>query len=544
MLGMNELAASREWKKLQEHWQTIADLKISSYFDEDPQRFQRFSLSTAGITLDYSKNRIVPETIDLLMKLAMQRRLQEKINDLMSGAIVNRSENRPALHTALRNLQNTPVYVEKQNIMPEVGRVLEKMGQISTTIRHRQLLGYSGEAIDTIVHFGIGGSDLGPLMAFAALEAFVDKRLQYHFFSHQDESHVQAVLSHLNPAKTLIIIASKSFTTSETLANAEIAKQWLLTAARHAPAAAAQMIAVTCKTDRAVKFGIQADQVLPVWEWVGGRYSVWSAMSLIVAIAIGPDHFREFLAGAEAMDQHFRQAELRENMPVILGLLDIWYNNFLGRSNRAIIPYSRILRYFPDHLQQVYMESLGKRVDELGHQVNYPTGFVIWGGTGTNSQHSFHQLLLQGNQWVPVDFILPADNLPLAAHCLAQSQVLMNGYSESQIRSELKAQGLNETTISELVPQQMIPGNCPSHTLVLSKITPYNLGSLLALYEHRIYVSSVIWGINAFDQWGVERGKTIAKQILADLHTPSVNRYDASTNGLLDVINQLRKNYG
>ncbi len=518
---MIKLTDSKEWKNLQAHQRSLAQLPMSLWFGEDQQRFKHFSTSAVNIFLDYSKNRIIPPTMDLLFKLAQACQLEQRIIDLLSGGVVNKSEHRPALHSALRNLQNSPIYVDNQDVMPAIRATLEKINQMAQAIAQRQLLGFSGQPIDTIVHFGIGGSDLGPVTAFEALGAYVNNSLQYHFFSFQDPEYVRQQLETLNPATTLLIIASKSFTTSETLANANVAKKWLLTASPTPEAAGQQMVAVTAKTERAVAFGIEAQRVLPIWDWVGGRYSVWSAMSLIVAIAIGPELFRQFLAGAEAMDQHFRQTEFKANIPVILGLLDVWYNNFYGRSSRAIIPYGRVLRNFPHHLQQVFMESLGKQIDENGCILDVATGFVIWGGAGTNSQHSFHQLLLQGNQWVPIDFILPTDNIPLVAHCLAQSQVLMSGYREAS------------------KPEQEIPGNCPSHTLLLDKVTPYSLGALMALYEHRVYVNSVIWGINAFDQWGVERGKIMAQQIFTNLNEskPTLH-YDSSTNGLITTINK------
>lgn len=515
------------WQKLQAHQQAIAAKTLREWFAEDSNRFQRFSLETAGIFLDYSKNRLQQQTLDLLFELAEACQLQSHIQDLFNGNIVNKSENRPALHTALRYSGRDAVRVDGVDVMPAVRETLAAVNQIATAIRARQYFGYHGQAIETILHFGIGGSDLGPLMVFEALNAYVDDKLHYQFFSYQDPDYVQQCLVHYNPATTLIIIASKSFTTTETLANAAVAKNWLLAAAPNPAAVAPQIIAVTAKSERAIAFGVAPQQVLPVWEWVGGRYSVWSAMSLVVAIAIGPDHFREFLAGAEALDQHFRQAELAVNMPVILGLIDVWYNNFFAIPSRAIIPYGRSLRYFPDHLQQVYMESLGKSVDQAGKPVDYVTGFTIWGGTGSNSQHSFHQMLLQGNQWSPIDFILPLDNLALVANGLAQSQVLMTGYTPEGD--------------SSLVSQQTIEGNRPSHTLLMPKITPHALGVLLALYEHRVYVNSVIWGINAFDQWGVERGKHIAQQILADLTSSATRAYDSSTTGLLNWIKQRKQ---
>lgn len=515
--------AQAVWQKLKTHQQIIADTPIQARFAEDPQRFQRFSLAAVGMLLDYSKNHLNEQTLKLLTELAQACQLPWRIQDLLSGGIVNKSENRPALHTALRDAGSKPLWVNGVDIMPMIHDTLTTMDQWAAAIRARQYVGFSGQPVDTILHFGIGGSDLGQRMVFSALNGSnVDDSLRYQFFSYQDPEYVQQALTQYDPATTLIIVASKSFTTTETLANAQVAKQWLFTAAPNPASAARQLIAVTAKAERALAFEVAADQILPIWDWVGGRYSVWSAMSLIIAIAIGPKYFRDFLAGAAAMDQHFSQADFSANMPVILGLLDVWYNNFFAIPSRAIIPYDRRLRYFPEYLQQVYMESLGKSVDQDDQPVNYATGLVVWGGTGTNSQHSFHQLLLQGNQWSPIDFILPLHNLPLVANCLAQSQVLMTGYAPKAPAA------------------QQIAGNRPSHTLILPVITPYALGALLALYEHRVFVNSVIWNINAFDQWGVERGKHIAQQLLTALTTSTQEVYDSSTTGLLNWVKKQR----
>lgn len=504
------------WQKLQEHQRAICKQNLNQWFAEDPVRFQKFSLEAAGLFLDYSKNHITPQTLALLFELGNARQLKQRITELFNGAIVNKSENRPALHTALRYSGTNPLYVDGVNIISVIQQTLKKVETTTNLIRSGQYLGYSGKPINTILHFGIGGSDLGPLLVYEALEAYRAKHLEFQFFSYQDPEYVKKTLAMYDPATTLIIIASKSFTTAETLANAKVAMDWLLSASQGK--ANSQIIAVTAKSAKAIEFGIAPEQIFPIWDWVGGRYSVWSAMSLVVAIAIGFEHFKAFLSGAEALDQHFHDNEWQNNIPVILGLLDIWYNNFFAIPHRAVIPYGRTLRHLPDHLQQVYMESLGKRVDQQNKAVNYVTGFVIWGGTGTNSQHSFHQLLLQGNQCSPIDFVLPFDNLDLAANCLAQSQVLMTGYYPSE-------EG-----------PQVILGNRPSHTIAFPEVSPRILGALLALYEHRIYVNSVIWNINAFDQWGVERGKQIAKNILADFASTSISDYDHSTTGLIDFI--------
>jgi len=373
------------WQKLQSHQQKLADMKISACFQEDTARFQKYSLEAAGLFLDYSRNHLQAETLELLLELASGRHLEQGIEDLLTGKMVNKSEQRPALHTALRYSGSDPLWVQGVDIIPLIHQTLSKMYLIADQIRSGQYLGFSGQPIDTILHFGIGGSDLGPLMVFEALNDFVDKGFHYQFFSYQDPDFVQQCLANYNPATTLIIVASKSFTTTETLANAEVAKSWLKAAVENSPQASRQMIGVTAKIEKAQEWGIAPEQILPVWDWVGGRYSVWSAMSLIIAIAIGPDHFKEFLAGAEQLDRHFGSAPLHLNMPVILGLIDVWYNNFFGISNRATIPYGRKLHYFPHHLQQVSMESLGKRVSQEGLPVDCTTGFVIWGGIAGQS---------------------------------------------------------------------------------------------------------------------------------------------------------------
>ncbi|MBS0351626.1 MAG: glucose-6-phosphate isomerase [Proteobacteria bacterium] len=527
---MSTLTKLSSWQKLCAHYRAIGEKSMDSWFAEDPQRFKNFSLETAGIFLDYSKNRISSETMQLLLELAGQQQLQQRIDDLLSGKIVNHSEHRPALHSALRNSGSDPILVDGVDVMPAVRQTLNKVYELATAVRSRQYLGFSGRPIETILHFGIGGSDLGTLMAFEALAEYRETSLRYHFFSHQDPLYVQKMLAGYDPATTLIIIASKSFTTTETLVNAEVARKWLIAVAPNEQAALKQMFAVTAQINKALQYGLPESQILPIWDWVGGRYSVWSAMSFVVVIAIGPERFSEFLAGAESMDHHFKQAPLKANMPAILGLLDVWYNNLFCSASRAIIPYARQLKFLPDHLQQVYMESLGKRVNQTGQTIDCETGYVIWGGTGTNTQHSFHQLLLQGTRWIPIDFILVMENLPLVANGLAQSQVLMTGYTPAE-----NSEGLSS--------QQTISGNRPSHTFLLDNITPYSLGTLLATYEHRIFVNSVIWDINAFDQWGVERGKILAKQILSDItQGPNVmHSYDNSTAGLLSCVKEKMK---
>lgn len=520
MLAMNHLTQSAQWQNLQKHQRDIAGVHMRDWFTENANRYQQFSLEAVGMLLDYSKNRITSTTLDLLYQLAEKCQLRNHIASLLAGDIVNLSEKRPALHTALRYGGAQPILINGQDVVPAVRATLASMADIVNKVRNARYLGFSGQPVDTLIHIGIGGSDLGQLMVFHGLEDYVSKKLKYIFFSYEDAEYVTKTLADCNPATTMVIVASKSFSTAETLANAAIAKAWFEKASRQA--VALQMLAVTAKPEKAIEFGIAAEKVLPVWDWVGGRYSVWSAMSLIVAAAVGMENFNDFLGGGYAMDQHFGQADLKANFPVILGLLDVWYNNFFGAPTRAIIPYGRKMDLLSNHLQQVYMESLGKRVNQDGQLVDVETGFIIWGGGGSNTQHSFHQLLMQGTRLVPIDFIVPLDNLPLAANCFAQSQVLMMGYENPQ-------------------PEKVIPGNNPSHTILIPKTTPFALGALLAMYEHRVFVNSVIWGINAFDQWGVERGKLIAQQIFADLSAahPKTD-YDSSTAALMQWTKQHR----
>jgi len=541
---MSKLTQTKSWQALSQHYQQIAGQHMRDWFAADSQRFDLFSQETAGILLDYSKNRITAETLTLLLALADERQLTEHIAQLFSGALVNQTEQRAAMHMALRYQGDQAIKVDGDDVMPQVREVHSQMAQLVTAIRERKLLGFSGQPIDTIVNIGIGGSDLGPQLALTALADIADSGLSYHFLSTHDQWYVNKTLKQLNPATTLLIIASKSFTTEETLINAELAKQWQLAAAPNLAAAQRHWVAVTAMSERAYEFGVLPEQVFSLWDWVGGRYSLWSAVGLIVAIAIGMPGFLQLLAGADAMDQHFQTAEFSQNMPVILALLDFWYQQFFQASTRAVIPYGQRLHVLPSYLQQLHMESLGKRVTQAGEPVDTMTGNIIWGGQGTDSQHSFHQLLMQGTQMVPVDFILALNNAEgmndqrLLSHCLAQSQVLMQGYSAEQIRQQQQSRGIGEDLIERLLPHQQIPGNSPSNTLLLSELSPYRLGALIALYEHRVFTYSVLVGINAFDQWGVERGKHIASKISADLHDSSDSScYDASTIGLLNWAN-------
>lgn len=529
-----------EWQALQRHQKQMATCHMRDLFISDQNRFERYSLEATNIFLDYSKNIITDETLSLLFQLAEACDLKNKINHLFSGKIVNDSEHRPALHMQLRSPGNQSFLLNGTNVIDEIMAVRKQMRLLAQSIANHQFKSYSGKPITDIIHVGIGGSDLGPKMIYEALRE-KDHSLRCHYISNHDLHAIERILNQLNPETSIALFVSKTFTTQETLANAKVIKNWFIQKTRNnneKEAIKKQLFAVTTATDLAQEFGILPNHIFPFWEWVGGRYSVWSAVSLSSAIVIGMENFEKFLAGAHAMDRHFQSASFSENMPVILGLLGIWYNNFFGANTKAIIPYSQQLEYFPHFLQQLQMESQGKSVTRLGENIHYPTGGILWGGVGTNSQHSFHQLLFQGNQLVPIDFLLPLKvNQALKANCFAQSRTFMQGYSDEEIMKDMQEQGHSLETIKNILPHKRIRGNCPSNTFLFEDIDPYSLGALIALYEHKVYVQSVIWDINPFDQWGVERGKMLAKSVTKDLHNDTfIPSYDASTNGLLERV--------
>lgn len=535
---MSDLTHSQVWQDLQQQYWQIKNKPLADYFASDPQRFSRFSIEFDGLLFDFSKNHLSSAALKLLLTLSQERKLSTQIATLFAGEIVNRSEQRAAMHMALRHAEAGPCYVRGIDVTPAVQQSLAQMSKIVSAVRERRFLGFNGEPIDTIVSIGIGGSDLGPQLLLEALAAYVDPGLQYHFFSTHDRWYVLHTLQQLNPATTLCIFASKSFTTEETIVNAGLVKAWQLAAAPNLVAAQRQWIAVTAEQARAIAFDILPEHILPLWDWVGGRYSIWSAVSLIAAIAMGMPAFQQFLAGGYAMDRHFQSAELSCNIPVILALIELWYTQFFGCNSRALLPYGQRLRKFPDYMQQLHMESLGKSVTQAGEAVDYATGNIIWGGVGTNSQHSFHQLLLQGRELVPVDFILAlndsAENdVALLSHCLAQSQVMCQGYHASAMPSP------QLSMVTGLLPHQLIPGNVPSTIILLKELSPYHLGILIALYEHKVFAFGAMLDINPFDQWGVERGKQIAQEIRKYLHDSTGSScYDASMLGILSWIKQ------
>ena len=530
------------WRSLRDHQRTVAGMHLRELFAADPGRFDRFSVQGAGLFLDFSKHRIVDETLGLLTALAGQAGLDARRQAMFSGDPINVTESRAVLHTALRNRSSGPVLVDGVDVMPAIRRVLGQMRAFSEAIRSGRSVGHGGQPIRDVVNLGIGGSDLGPLMACEALEPYAGAGLRVHFVSNVDGAHLGRLLKRLDPASTLFIVASKTFTTQETLANAHSARTWLVSGLGSESAVAKHFAALSTNLQGTAAFGIPDDRVFAFWDWVGGRYSLWSAIGLSIALYVGMDNFDAMLDGGCAMDQHFRGAPPEQNLPVIMGLLGVWYRDFWGAASHAILPYDQSLHRFAAHLQQLDMESNGKRTDLQGRDIDYPTGPVIWGEPGTNGQHAFFQHLHQGTDWTPCDFILPLrSHYPLGDHhrmlmanCFAQSQALMQGRTAEEARAEMRAQGRDAAATERLVPHKVFPGNRPSSTLLLPQLTPYTLGALIALYEHKVFVQGTIWNVNSFDQWGVELGKVLAGRILQDFgNGVPASGHDASTAGLI-----------
>lgn len=532
------------WHALQEHRTRMQHFSLRDAFSQDPQRFARYSLQKAGIFLDYSKNLIDAPVLESLLQLAQQMHLPTAIEALFAGEMLNNTERRPALHTALRRPLGDRVLVNGGDVMPEVHRVLGQMTDLVQRVHTGLWRGYTEQPITDVVNIGIGGSFLGPHIVSEALRPFERERVRCHFLANLDGSEFMDVSRQLRAETTLFIVSSKSFGTLETLKNTMAARRWFLAQGGKESDLARHFIAVTSNRKAAIEFGMAEENLFPMWDWVGGRYSLWSAIGLPIALAIGMSGFRELLAGAYEMDQHFAYAPLHENLPVLLGLLGVWYGDFWGAQSHAVLPYDHYLRNLNQHLQQLDMESNGKRVRQDGSAVSCGTGPVIWGGVGCNGQHAYHQLLHQGTLMIPVDFIIPATSYnPVADHhqwlyanALAQSQALMRGKTLAEAEAELRIQGLPESEVQRLAPHKVIPGNRPSNMLVLESVNPRSLGALIALYEHKVFVQSVMWGINAFDQWGVELGKELGKHLYARLiGTETAPAEDASTQGLIDL---------
>ncbi|NNE00700.1 MAG: glucose-6-phosphate isomerase [Pirellulaceae bacterium] len=538
---MTALTSSPQWSALGEHYQSIKDVHLRELFDNQPNRGQELSVSGVGLYLDYSKNRITSETMDLLVALAQSVDLQGRIGAMFSGEKINLTEGRAVLHTALRAPRDASVMVDGENVVPAVHAVLDKMAAFCDRVRGGQWTGHSGKPIRNVVNIGIGGSDLGPVMAYEALRHFSDRNLTFRFVSNVDATDFAEATADLDPSETLFIVASKTFTTIETMTNANTARQWLLDGIGGDESAIAKhFVALSTNSELVSAFGIDTANMFEFWDWVGGRYSMDSAIGLSTMLAVGPDGFREMLAGFHEMDEHFRTTSLDQNLPVIMALLSVWYSNFFGVETTAVLPYEQYLKRFPAYLQQLTMESNGKYVTVDGNQVDYDTGLIYWGEPGTNGQHSFYQLIHQGTRLIPCDFIAFGKSLNpigdhqdiLMANVLAQSEALAFG----KTADEVKAEGTEDW----LVPHRVFQGNRPSNTIFGDQMSPAMLGKLVALYEHSVFVQSVIWNVDAFDQWGVELGKVLAKKIIPELSGQSDLQHDSSTNELIRRYRQMR----
>jgi glucose-6-phosphate isomerase len=547
MPGLVDLPA---WQALQEHQREMVEVHMRDLFGQDPQRFERFSLRTGDILFDYSKNRVTQETMRLLCDLARQANVAGKIEAMFTGEKYNNTEKRAVLHVALRNRSNQPIFVDGVNVMPEVNRVLAHMRAFSEEVRSGKWTGYTGKPITDVVNIGIGGSDLGPKMVCEALKPYGKPGLRVHFVSNVDSTDLVETLKLVNPETVLFLVASKTFTTQETMTNAQTAREWFLAVAKDEAAIARHFAAMSTNTAAVAKFGIDPKNMFEFWDWVGGRYSLWSAIGLSIALYLGMDNYEALLGGAHAVDDHFRTTPFEKNVPVIMGLLGIWYNNFFDAQSHAILPYDQYLLHFPSYFQQGDMESNGKGVTREGECIQgYSTGPIIWGQPGTNGQHAFYQLIHQGTKLIPCDFLAAAqshnprgDHHPiLLSNYLAQTEALMKGKTPDEVRLELVAQGMSGTELEELVSHKTFPGNRPTNSFLYPKLTPAVLGSLIALYEHKIFTQGAIWDVNSFDQWGVELGKQLAKVILPELKSDAqVQSHDASTNGLINAIKQFK----
>ena len=537
------------WKELEKNYADVRGKTMRDMFAEDPNRFEEFSVSLNNLLLDYSKNRVTKETMTLLIELAKEAGIEKAREAMFTGEKINITENRAVLHTALRNRSARPVYVDGKDVMPQIKAVLEKMKNFSNAVRTGQWRGATGKTITDVVNIGIGGSDLGPVMVVEALKHYQQKGLNSHFVSNVDGTHMVETLKNLKPETTLFIVASKTFTTQETLTNAKTAREWLVKSLGES-AVAKHFVALSTNTEEVKKFGIDPANMFEFWDWVGGRYSLWSAIGLSIAIAVGYDNFIELLTGGFEMDEHFRNAPLDKNIPVILAVLGVWYHNFFGSEAYAVLPYDQYLHRLPAYLQQADMESNGKGVTRDGKPVSYTTGPILFGEPGTNGQHSFYQLIHQGTHLIPCDFIVPAislnetgDHHPiLLSNVFAQAEALMKGKTAAEVRAEFEAQGASEEKIQALMTHKIFSGNRPSNMILVEKIDPRTLGRLIAMYEHKIFVQGVIWNVNSYDQWGVELGKQLAKKILPEIEgKTTVTSHDSSTNGLINTARSMRQ---
>ncbi|GEO02886.1 glucose-6-phosphate isomerase [Adhaeribacter aerolatus] len=538
------------WKTLEQHYEVMKSKHMIDMFAVDPGRFSKYSLQFRNMLVDYSKNIINDQTLEALLALAEESQLKDAIEQMFNGEKINLRENRAVLHVALRNCSNDPVYEDGEDVMPAVNQVLDQMKAFSDKIGAGELLGYTGKPIEHIVNIGIGGSDLGPYMVTEALKPYQRENLKLYFVSNVDGTHIAETLKKVDPETTLFMIASKTFTTQETMTNAETAKKWFLEHAKNEAEVAKHFVAISTNLAAVKKFGIAEENMFVFWDWVGGRYSLWSSIGLSIACAIGFDRYKELLEGAHAMDQHFRMTHFDKNIPVLLALIGIWYVNFFGAHTEAILPYDQYMHRFPAYFQQGNMESNGKYIDRAGNQVTYSTGPVIWGEPGTNGQHAFYQLIHQGTQLIPCDFLAPAisqnpigdHHAKLLSNFFAQTEALMNGKTLQDVIAELKDDGLTDEEIQELAPFKVFTGNRPTNSILFKKLDPFTLGSLIAMYEHKIFVQGVIWNIFSFDQWGVELGKQLAKKVLPELiNEDEIQAHDSSTNGLINAYKEMRK---
>ncbi len=550
MLNKINPTKTQSWKNLVDHFKEMKGVHMKDLFADDPDRFNKYSIRFNGILVDYSKNIITEDTLKLLLKLTDDVGLRDALNKMFTGESINETEDRAVLHTALRNRINIPVCVNDKNVMPEVNAVLSKMKDFSDKIITGEWKGFTDKKITDIVNIGIGGSDLGPVMVTECLRPYAKVGLEVHFVSNVDGTHITETLKQLNPETTLFLIASKTFTTQETMTNAFAAREWFLKCAKDHAYVAKHFVALSTNIEKVEEFGIDKDNMFVFWDWVGGRYSLWSAIGLSIACYVGYENYAELLQGAFEMDSHFRETPFERNIPVILALIGIWYNNFFGVQTEVILPYDQYMHRFPAYFQQGNMESNGKSVDRSGSRVDYQTGPIIWGEPGTNGQHAFYQLIHQGTKIIPADFLAPAishnrigehHNI-LLSNFFAQTEALLNGKTKEEAIEELKRDGRSDEEIRKLYPHKVFEGNRPTNSILFSKLTPRALGSLIVMYEHKIFVQGVIWNIFSFDQWGVELGKQLAKRILPELEDDKqVDSHDSSTNGLINTFKEMRK---
>ncbi len=550
MLPKINPTTTKAWAALLAHAGEMKKIHMRDLFRNDPDRFKKYSLCSGDIVFDYSKNIINDKTMALLFQLAEECRVKDGIRAMFNGDLINETERRAVLHTALRNFSGRPVYAEGEDVMPGVQKVLQKMKKFCNAVHSGKIKGYSGKKIKYIVNIGIGGSDLGPLMVTEALKPYWVKGIETYFVSNVDGTHISETLKKVNPERTLFLIASKTFTTQETMANAHSARQWFLKKAKKEEYIARHFIALSTNENEVVKFGIDKKNMFEFWDWVGGRYSLWSAIGLSIALTIGFKNFQELLKGAFKMDEHFSSTAFDKNIPVTMALLGIWYTNFWNAQSEAILPYDQYMHRFPAYFQQGNMESNGKSIDRNGEAVDYATGPVIWGEPGTNGQHAFYQLIHQGTVLVPCDFIAPAiSHNPVGNHhaillsnFFAQTEALMNGKTEEEAKTEMEKKGFSTEEIARLLPYRIFTGNKPTNSILVKRITPFTLGELIAMYEHKIFTQGLIWNIFSFDQWCVELGKQLANKILPEIQNESpVSGHDASTSGLVNVWKQMRK---